>query len=149
MSQIVINLNNNISEEEKDEQNNQGEKDKPKRDTTSKAYMVFLNQSFDIAKNLIVTSVEASYNRQHSLYEDYIGEQTSRNYSNVIKKASAIAVPLAMGHPVIALGVVALDVVNSYNKYVDAIQKLNTTDYNTNFGRVRAGLVDNGKGTEN
>ena len=149
MSQIIINLNNTTDGVSISGRSSSGSGRSVSRDSTSAAASVFVNQVFNVAKNAVTLAVTTTTNRYNSLYEDYIGEQTSKNYATVIKKSSALILPLVTGHPVISGLVLAHDIYNSFNKYVDSIQKLNTTDYNTNFGRIRAGLVDNGKGTEN
>ena len=111
--------------------------------------MVLVNQAVELGFNLVKQSLEDSFQRHQSLYEDYIGQYTTRNMSSLLKKGATALLALYAGGPIGAVAFATEEIFSSFNKYANALQQLNTTDYNTNFGRVRAGLVNNGRGTEN
>ena len=105
----------------------------------------------------IKQSVNLSTRRYFSLSEDYIGENNFNNVSTAISKvtglASQIMVGAQIGGPIGALaGVVTWGVTESINykaRMSSYYSSLNATNYNTSYERTRAGLVDNGRGTEN
>jgi outer membrane lipoprotein SlyB len=124
-------------------------------------------------KQTITTAVSMGWNRYTTLQEDYIAEnrinniETSLNTvksiseatiqgaNNGAKLGSAIGGPVggAIGYAVGAVTGVAFWGVNQHLKNQQKLsgyyQQLNQTNFQTYLDSSRAGLVDNGRGTQN
>lgn len=125
---------------------------------------VLLNQAFTLAKNNITQGFDSQFSRYTDLKEDYKLENTYSHIKTSVSKVQGVGASLITGAmvgatvgPVGAL-VGATVSLTSYGvsealAYSSRMSKynsqLNATNYGTNYNRVRAGLVDNGKGTEN
>lgn len=111
------------------------------------------------------TSIETSVNRNFSLTENYIGQQDYQNTKNIINKGKSFIGSLATGFVAgAATGGVGGSVIGSVigavtwgaNQQIQHktdlssyYQQLNAANFNTQFNRTRAGLVNEGRGTDN
>lgn len=118
---------------------------------------VFINQAYQQAKQITLQTVNSSINRYFNLSEDYMTENTYRNTITVVNKAKGLATSVIggamVGGPVGAFVAGVSWFVGETMQNRAALssyyQAINEANYATNFSRVRAGLVDNGRGTEN
>lgn len=131
---------------------------KPKRPKEVKNLKsVLFNQAFDVAQSLVIQGVQTTFNRYVSLKEDYITEQKVTNTINTINKISQIVTITAagvkiggvIGGAIAATGALISEGVSLFNKYSGYYSTLNASNMNLAFNRTRAGLVNNGRGTEN
>lgn len=113
--------------------------------------------AFGYAVNATKSSVLYALNRNFSLKEDYQMEVTFNNTMNLISKFSSGVSAIGAGALIggvpgaimAAVGWGINQVVSGYQKYDQQQISLNTMNYTSTFQRVRAGLVDGGRGTEN
>lgn len=118
---------------------------------------VFLNQAYQQAKNLIIQTVETGLNKYFSLSEDYIGQNSYTQAKTIISKGSSLISSVAGGAmmggaagAIIGLTGWTINQTISYQARISGYyESLNATNYSLNNSRLRAGLSDNGKGTEN
>jgi hypothetical protein len=102
-------------------------------------------------------SVNLGMRRYFSLTEDYIAENTLSNISVAINKgvglaSNIIAGASAAGPAGAVVGMAAWGVTEFSNyqaRMSGYYSSLNATNYNNSYERTRAGLVDNGRGTDN
>jgi hypothetical protein len=105
----------------------------------------------------IKQSVNLGMKRYFSLTEDYISENNFNNFSTAISKTTGLAAGVIAGATaggplgaVIGAGVwVNSEIISYRSRMSNYYSSLNATNYNTSYERTRAGLVDNGRGTEN
>lgn len=143
------------------EENNEDTVDKelnPKKTKKKKTGAeIWLNMVAQRALSIFTSTVESSANRYFYMKEDYLGEQIYRNVKSNISKASGAIITIAagakigggVGAAIATVGVVANESLSVFNKYATLENQMNTLNYGMEFSRTRAGLVDNGKGTEN
>lgn len=106
---------------------------------------------------IIKQSASLGMKRYFSLTEDYIGENNLNNFSTTVSKVSGLVSSIKTGFETggAAGGIIGAVTwgVSEYIGYQSRINSyyssLNATNYNTSYERTRAGLVDNGRGTEN
>ena len=118
---------------------------------------VFINQVYSQSKQLISQTLSSSINRYFDLSEDYILENSYRNTMTTIGKAKSVATTVIsgaivggpVGGVVAALGWSGSEFLQNQASLSSYYQSINATNMQTNFSRTRAGLVDNGRGTEN
>lgn len=118
---------------------------------------IWLNMVAQRALALFASTVESSANRYFYMKEDYLGEQIYRNVKSNISKVSGAITTIAAGAKIggapgaviATVGVVANEGLSIYNKFATLENQMNTLNYGMEFSRSRAGLVDNGRGTEN
>ena len=115
------------------------------------------HQAVRTAKKLAKQAADASASHYIRMKEDYMFE----NNFNAIKTAaskgfglySAVAMGTAVGGPVGAAigaaGWAVSETISIGSKWLDTYATMNELSYNKTFSRTRAGLTDNGKGTEN
>lgn len=123
---------------------------------TSKS-QIWLNMVAQRAKQIIITTVETSANRYFYMKEDYLGEDLYRNIkANVNKSVGAVSAIAAgykvgnvVGAGIAAAGVAINEGLSIFNKYATLENQMNTLNYGMEFSKTRAGLIDNGRGTEN
>jgi hypothetical protein len=123
-----------------------------------------LGMAVNIAYQNIKNGVAYSLNRSFSLTEDYMSEMVVNNVINTIGQitslwgsvsAGALAgigggpIGAVVGATVGALGWLANAGMQSYQRYDQQQISLNEVNVQTTFQRVRLGLVDGGRGTEN
>ena len=116
------------------------------------------------AKQNLSQIAKTAYNRYTTLSEDYkVGDRYSVITNNVGKAVSLVesAYMGAMvgsaagpwgalaGAAIGATSTIISHTISHYDKLSDYYSQLNMNDYRTEFGRVRAGLIDGGRGTEN
>lgn len=130
----------------------------PKENKTQKsAAQIWLNMVAQRAFSLFTSTLESSANRYFYMKEDYLGEQVYRNVkSNISKMSGAVQTIVAgakigggVGAAIATVGVVANEGLSVFNKYASLENQMNTLNYGMEFSRTRAGLIDNGRGTEN
>lgn len=118
---------------------------------------IWLNMVAQRAFSLFTSTLESSANRYFYMKEDYLGEQVYRNVKSNIGKVSGAITTIAagakigggVGAAIATVGVVANEGLSVFNKYASLENQMNTLNYGMEFSRTRAGLVDNGRGTEN
>lgn len=118
---------------------------------------IWLNMIAQRALSIFTATVESSANRYFYMKEDYLGEQMYRNVKSNISKVSGAITTIAagakigggVGAAIATVGVVANEGLSMFNKYASLENQMNTLNYGMEFSRTRAGLVDNGRGTEN
>ena len=140
--------------------------DEETKDTTFKMLMknVIVMQTFDLAKDTLTRAVDIGITRHFSLQEDYIGENIYSNAKTTISKVSNLATSVIGGATAGAqlggVGAVAGAVVGlaswgigeafSINeRQSNYARTLNASKYGSEFAQTRAGLINNGRGTEN
>ena len=127
------------------------------KDSSNVLKSVVVHQAVDVAKNLIVQSLNGTANRYFSMKEDYISENiynaTMSTLGKTVKIGTAIVGGYAIGNVAGAIiggvGAIVSEGVSLYNKYSNYYSTLNASNMNVDFARTRAGLIDNGRGTEN
>lgn len=125
---------------------------------------VILNQAYQHAKQMLSQTIDLSLNRYYTLTEDYLGQTNYQHirtaYGKVTGLASAIAGGAMAGSITGPGGAVVGAIISAaswgVNQYVqnkanlsNYYQDLNASNFNTEFNRTRAGLVNEGRGTEN
>ena len=118
---------------------------------------VLLNQAYQNTKSLVIQTASTSINRYFSLSEDYIMQNTVSNTMTTLNKVKglgqSVLLGAQMGGPVGALfGLGAWGVsefINNQANLSSYYEGINAANYQTQYTRTRAGLVDNGRGTEN
>lgn len=118
---------------------------------------VFINQVYQQAKQAVSQTLSISINRYFNLSEDYITENSYKNTMTTISKAkgavtSVIGGAMAggvVGGIVAAVGWAGSEILQNQAALSSYYQSINATSMQTEFSRTRAGLVDNGRGTEN
>lgn len=118
---------------------------------------VLLNQAYQNTKSLVIQTASTSINRYFSLSEDYIMQNTVSNTMTTLNKVKGLGQSVLLGAQIggpvgtfFGLGAwgVSEFITNQANlsSYYEGI---NAANYQTQYTRTRAGLVDNGRGTEN
>ena len=118
---------------------------------------VLVNQAYSRAKSLVLDNGDWAINRYFNLREDYLNENTYLALKTTVTKVASAASTIATGYAVggvagaVIAGVAwtgneAFTQVKRYNTYFTAV---NESNISLEFGRTRAGLVNNGRGTEN
>lgn len=118
---------------------------------------VLLNQAYQNTKSLVIQTASTSINRYFSLSEDYIMQNTVSNTMTTLNKVKglgqSVLLGAQMGGPVGALsGLGAWGVsefITNQANLSSYYEGINAANYQTQYARARAGLVDNGRGTEN
>ena len=112
---------------------------------------------YNQTKQLISQTVSLSVNRYFSLAEDYMGQNSLNNISNNLNRAanfsSALITAIQTGNPIsgglIMAGWGVSQYIQNQSNLSGYYESINASNYNTQFSRIRAGLVNNGRGTEN
>lgn len=125
---------------------------------------VILNQGYKVAKQMIVSSVEASVNRYLTLTEDYMAQNTYNAVKTSISKittgssaivgsamAGSIVGPIgtAVGAVIGTIGFATSEFISYQSKMSSYYRALNASNIEMNYARKRAGLTDGSRGTEN
>ena len=118
---------------------------------------VFLNQAYQQAKQMIVKTFNTSINRYFSLSEDYMSENSYNQVSTMISKGTSLGTAIVSGAivggvggaVVSTIGWAASEFIQNQASLSSYHQSLNAANYQASFSGTRAGLVDNGRGTEN
>lgn len=163
----IIDDNIDRTDESTPAQQAQNKEPKAKKKSTKKeksSVNVIGMYAFNNVKNELVSTVTSTLNRQITLNENYLAQ----NNLNVAKKSLSLVSSLAssiyaggkvgaIGGPVgsaigaaIAATTWGMSQYISYqNRMSSYYQQLNSNNFNTEFSQVRAGLINNGRGTEN
>ena len=118
---------------------------------------ILVNQAYGYAKQAVKSSITYGINKHFTLNEDYIGEQTMQNALNTIGKVGSLAASVGAGFvfggvpgAVIAgVGFGVNETIQVFQKYDRVNMQLAEVNLQSQFQRVRLGLVDGGKGTQN
>lgn len=118
---------------------------------------VFVNKAYEQVKQLVVASVTEGFNHYTKLTEDYIADNNFNNAKKALSKVSSLASATIGGYitggPVgMAIGVISWTgntILSETSRINNYYYNLNATNQNVSFSRTRAGLIDNGRGTEN
>lgn len=118
---------------------------------------ILINQLYAQAKSNLGASISNSMNRYFNLSEDYIAEREINNFKISVNKitntissvAGASIVGGPLGGTIALIGVGVSEYLNNQQTLSNYYSSINASNYNTQFSRIRAGLVDNGRGTEN
>lgn len=109
-------------------------------------------------------AAKSEINRYYTLREDYLSQRTIENVNVALNKVQTLGTSIlngasagSFGGPVGAVaGVVAGAGFWTINELIgmrsagsNYYQQLNSANFQTSFSQVRAGLIDNGRGTEN
>lgn len=129
-------------------------KDKNKKQDTK---LVLTSYVFNSTINKIREDTDNSISRYFNLSENYIAQNYYNNVKTSIGKATSLAAYLKTGFsiagPVGMVTSLGLWGAGQYLQYSARMSSyysgLNATNYGTAFGQERAGLYDNGRGTEN
>lgn len=107
--------------------------------------------------SIVSQAVRSETNRYFTLREDYLSQKTLENQKVALGKVGGFLTSVIGGAMV--GGVVGgfagfgywgvSEVLNIRNTESNYYQQLNTANFQTSFSQVRAGLVNNGRGTEN
>lgn len=154
-------IDNNIDRDESTPAQQAQNKEPKAKKTSTKKEKSSVNAigmyAFNNAKNQLVSAVTSTFNRQVTLNENYLAQ----NNLNVAKKSLGLVTSLASalktgqdvgGGAGMAVAAVAWGVtqyVSYQNRMSSYYQQLNSNNFNTEFSQVRAGLINNGRGTEN
>lgn len=119
---------------------------------------------FTQAVNNVSKAAKSEVNRYYTLREDYLSQKTLENVNTAVSKVQGLGMSALTGAsagsftgPVgtvvgAVVGVASWGVqefIAMRNTGSNYYQQLNGMNFQTSFGQVRAGLVDNGRGTEN
>ena len=121
-----------------------------------------LSYGLQQAKQLATQAFTFNIDRKLSLTENYLAQNEYNNFKTTISKAKSLAGTVGSGAITgVQLGGGAVGAVVGagtwgVGQYIENranlssyYQEINTTNYNSQFSRTRAGLVDGGRGTEN
>lgn len=133
------------------------QEEKPKQKKKKSAEEIYLIHSAKRAVQTLGNSISLSINRYFSLQEDYLAENLYSNVKTAIGKAESLygsikAGGLALGPAGMLIGGVmwsATEALSQHQRYSNYYAQLNATNAQTEFSQKRAGLYDNGRGTEN
>lgn len=161
-------IDNNIDREEstpaqEEQKKEPGAKKKSTKKEKSSVSVIGM-YAFNNVKNELVSTVTSTLNRQITLNENYLAQ----NNLNIAKKSVSLVSGLAssvyiggkvgvIGGPVgmtigAAVGAATWGMsqyISYQNRMSSYYQQLNSNNFNTEFSQVRAGLINNGRGTEN
>jgi len=125
---------------------------------------VLLNQAFSYAVKDVQTGISASLHRYTSMKEDYMLNNTINHVETTVGKVTGAGSALLSGAMVGSVGgpagaiagatiaVVGYGIGQAFNyqsRMSGYNMALNESNAGINYNRTRAGLEDNGKGTEN
>lgn len=131
---------------------------------SDKASFVVVVYALEQARKMLVQGADYMFGRYYSLTEDYIGQTNYQNiktaYGKVTGGVSSIFGGALVGSLAGPVGAVAGAVIGAFSWGVgehtqnqsilsNYYQDLNSTNLNTQYNRTRAGLINEGRGTEN
>jgi hypothetical protein len=139
------------------------EKEKEK-DTKVKSIRVVSMYAFNNVKDSLVDFVQNISNRSLSLTENYLAQNNKAKTMKAVKATTSLASSIiagvklgSIGGPIgVAIGTAvsiaswgAGQFLNYQNRMSNYYQQINESNFNTEFSQVRAGLINNSRGTEN
>ena len=155
-TKIVIEINGNIQTSGISGESENINKEKKENSQIKKIESSFTGELLDYGKNTVLKAVDLTVNRNLSLTENYIGQQTLSNVKNILSKSEGlirgIKLGAAGGPAGIALAVASWGTSQYFdflNKKSNYYQALNATNAQTEFSQTRAGLYNDGRGTLN
>lgn len=119
---------------------------------------VLVNQAYQQIKASTSQTINLTLNRYFNMKEDYLNETTFNNVKNTFSRITNLAASTIAGAmygggiPGAVIGFVGgviSDTVQYQSRLSGYYSQLNATNYQTGFNRIRAGLTDGGRGTEN
>lgn len=133
------------------------QEEKPKQKKKKSAEEIYLIHSAKRAVQTLGNSINLSINRYFSLQEDYLAENLYNNVKTTFGKFEGLVGNIKAGAGVagfvgatIGAGLwVTSEAINQHQRYSNYYAQLNATNAQTEFSQKRAGLYDNGRGTEN
>lgn len=127
--------------------------------------VAILSYGLQQAKQIANQTFSFGIDRKLSLTENYLAQNEYNNFKTTISKAKSLAGTVGSGAVAgvqvggawgAVIGAVVGTVAWGAGQYTENranlssyYQEINTTNYNSQFSRTRAGLVDGGRGTEN
>ena len=134
-----------------------------KKEVSAKQY--FAGKAFDLTLNLITQTASTSINKYFQLSEDYMSENVYKNTMVMVNKAKSLGGTVISGAiagakvggvwgaiaggTIAAIGWGGSEYIQNQAALSSYYQSINATSMQTEFSRTRAGLVDNGRGTDN
>lgn len=118
---------------------------------------VFVNQAYGYAKSSVIKMVDYAWNKRLTLTENYKGQDFKSNAMTSISKVGSFATSVGAGFVLggVAGGLIGLvgwsvnEIIGIYQQKDKIAMDLAGTNLQTNWGRTRAGLTTQGRGTEN
>ena len=141
-----------------DGSNSSSEKEGNKKQKNKKtAEEIYLIHSAKRAAQTLGNSINLSINRYFSLQEDYLAENLSNHVKLTFGKIEGLVGTIKAGVGVLGVGGAVIgaglwvvsEAINQHQRYSNYYAQLNATNAQTEFSQKRAGLYDNGRGTEN
>ncbi len=141
-------------EAEREAKRKRKEEDEKKKEAKKKKN--FIVSSAKKAGDLAWSAVKQSFERYANLTEDYILQNDVKILSNVVSNTKSLLTTLSVGSYFGPVGMAvsgtlwaAEKLISARGEYASLRQGINEANYNMQFQRVRMGLIDNGRGTEN
>lgn len=156
---ITIEIIDKGSSEENNEtplKKNLPKSERKKQGGKKTAEEMYLNSAAQKAISTLGNAMNLSINRYFSLQEDYLAENIYRNAKTTIGKVESLYGSIKAGAAISGtFGVVGAVIwgvsegLNQFQRYSNYYAQLNATNAQTEFSQKRAGLYNNGRGTEN
>lgn len=139
-------------------------KEEKEREERIKAIKVVSMYALNNVKDDLVDFVQNISNRSLSLTENYLAQNNKAKTMKAVKSTASLASSIiagvklgSIGGPIgIAVGTAvsiaswgAGQFLNYQNRMSNYYQQINESNFNTEFSQVRAGLINNSRGTEN
>ena len=125
---------------------------------------VILNQGYNTAKQMVISSVEASVNHYLTLTEDYMAQNTYNKVKVAISKvtsassaiigsavAGSVAGPVgtAVGAIIETIGYGTSEFISYQSRMSGYYRSLNASNIDIDYAKRRTGLTNGSRGTEN
>lgn len=118
---------------------------------------VLINSAYRRAKDSVINLTLWSINRYIDLKEDYMAENGLNIIKTTISKASSFGTTVAagavmggwVGAAVAGIGWAGNEAISQAKRYESYYRALNEQNVGLEFGSIRAGLINGGRGTEN
>lgn len=139
-------------------------KEEKEKENKKKAWKQIGKNAFNEAKEMLISGVENSLQREYTLTENYMAQTTYANAKKSISMVTSLGTTIAgaakvgslAGGAGIAVSVGVAVVSWAFNQQIayqtrmsSYYQSLNASNYQSDFSQIRAGLIDGGRGTEN
>ena len=147
-----------MTEEEKaaEEERKKKKKEEDEKKKQAKKKKEFIKSSAKKAAELALSFAKQSLDRYANLTEDYILQNDMQIFSNVVSNTKSLLTTMAVGAHFGPVGMAvsgtlwaAEKLISARGEYASLRQGINEANYNMQFQKMRMGLVDNGRGTEN
>lgn len=145
------------SEEEKTEDVPEQPDPDPDDEDNKEKRQKFVKYAAQKGMMLAKQALQTGMDRYFSLTEDYIAQNDIKIITNVISDTKSLFSNVVVGGTMFgpagaAIGAIewaGSKIISTVSGYSALRQEINQNNYNMQFQRVRMGLVDNGRGTEN